>query len=148
MFKSLAKTLFGDPNEREAKRLQPLVDQINALGTEFERMTDDELRAQTEAFRQHIAERAGGLRGETAGAREAWLLEADAGNRAQLRVELDRLERELKVVETEAMEEILPRAFAAVREASNRTIGLRHYDVQLIGGMVLHNGKIAEMKTG
>jgi preprotein translocase subunit SecA len=148
MLKNLAKTLFGDPNEREAKRLQPLVDQINALGPEFERMSNDELRAQTDAFRRHIADRAGGLREEAAAARGAWLLETDAGNRAQLRVELDRLERELKAAETEAMEEILPRAFAAVREASSRTIALRHYDVQLIGGMVLHQGKIAEMKTG
>ena len=148
MFKNLTKSLFGDPNEREVKRLQPLVDQINALGREFERMTDDELRAQTNAFRQHIADRVGGLREEAAAAREAWLLETDAGSRAQLKVELDRLERELKAAETEAMEEILPRAFAAVREASSRSIGLRHYDVQVIGGMVLHQGKIAEMKTG
>jgi preprotein translocase subunit SecA len=148
MFKSLTKTLFGDPNEREAKRLQPLVDRINVLGPEFERMTDDELRAQTETFRQHIADRAGGLREEAAAAREDWILETDAGNRAQLRVELDRLERELKAAETEAMEEILPQAFTAVREAASRTIALRHYDVQLIGGMVLHQGKIAEMKTG
>jgi preprotein translocase subunit SecA len=148
MFKNLAKTLFGDPNERETKRLQPLVDQINALGPEFERMTDDELRAQTDAFRRLITDRVGGLREEAASAREAWLLETDAANRAQLKVDLDRLERELKAAEAEAMEEILPRAFAAVREASSRTIALRHYDVQLIGGMVLHQGKIAEMKTG
>jgi preprotein translocase subunit SecA len=148
MFKSLTKTLFGDPNEREAKRLQPLVDQINALGPEFERMTDDELRAQTDSFRQLITDRAGSLREEAANAREAWLLETDASNRAQLKVDLDRSERELKAAEAEAMEEILPRAFAAVREASTRTIALRHYDVQLIGGMVLHQGKIAEMKTG
>ncbi len=52
MFKNLAKTLFGDPSEREAKRLQPLVDQINALGPEFERMSDEDLRAQTDAFRE------------------------------------------------------------------------------------------------
>src|SRR5512136_2779270 len=148
MFKSLTKTLFGDPSEREAKRLQPLVDRINALGPDFERMSDDALRAQTDAFRQHVADRAGSLREEAAAAREAWLQEPDAGRRTQLRLDLDRLERELKAAEAEAMEEILPEAFAAVREASSRTIGLRHYDVQLIGGMVLHQGKIAEMKTG
>ena len=58
------------------------------------------------------------------------------------------MEKELRQAEAEAMQEILPRAFAAVREAAVRTTGLRHFDVQLIGGMVLHQGKIAEMKTG
>src|SRR5512136_732249 len=148
MFKSLTKTLFGDPSEREAKRLQPLVDRINALGPDFERMSDDALRAQTDAFRQHVADRAGSLREEAAAAREAWLQEPDAGRRTQLRLDLDRLERELKAAEAEAMEEILPEAFALVREAGRRTIELRHFDVQLIGGIVLHQGKIAEMKTG
>jgi preprotein translocase subunit SecA len=148
MFKNLAKSIFGDPNEREAKRLQPLVDQINALGPEFERMSSDELRTQTDAFRQHVADRAGSLREEAVAAREAWIQEPDAGSRTQLKIELDRLERDLKAAEAEAMDEILPRAFAAVREASTRAIGLRQYDVQLIGGMVLHQGKIAEMKTG
>ena len=66
----------------------------------------------------------------------------------QLRLAVQRLEKELRQAEAEAMEEILPRAFAAVREASVRTTGMRHFDVQLIGGMVLHQGKIAEMKTG
>jgi preprotein translocase subunit SecA len=148
MFKNLTKSLFGDPSEREARRLQPLVDQINALGSEFEHMSSDELRAHTDIFRQHISDRAGSLRDEAAAARDAWLQEPDAGSRAQLRVELDRFERELKAAEAAAMEEILPRAFAAVREAASRAIGLRHYDVQLIGGVVLHQGKIAEMKTG
>jgi preprotein translocase subunit SecA len=148
MFKNLAKSIFGDPSEREAKRLQPLVDQINSLGPEFERMSNDELRAQTDVFRQHVRARAGSSQEEAAAAREAWYQEPDAGSRAQLKIELDRLERELKAAEAEAMEEILPRAFAAVREASSRSVGLRQYDVQLIGGMVLHQGKIAEMKTG
>jgi preprotein translocase subunit SecA len=148
MFKNLTKSLFGDSNEREIKRLRPLVDRINQLGPEFEQMSDDELRAQTETFRQHIADRVGSLRAEAAEAREAWFQEPDANIRTQLRIDLDRLERELKEAEAAAMEEILPNAFAAVREASSRTIGLRHYDVQLIGGMVLHQGKIAEMKTG
>jgi preprotein translocase subunit SecA len=148
MFKNLAKSLFGDSHEREAKRLQPLVDQINALAAEFQGMSNDELRAQTGGFREHMSDRTGSLGQEAADAREAWLQEPEASIRAQLRVDLDRLERELKAAEAAAMEEILPRAFAAVREASIRAIGLRHYDVQLIGGMVLHQGKIAEMKTG
>ena len=64
------------------------------------------------------------------------------------RIEVDRIRKEILKAEEDELEEILPEAFAAVREASKRTIGLRHYDVQLIGGMVLHSGTIAEMKTG
>jgi len=148
MFKSVVKKIFGDPNEREVKRLQPVVDQINALGPACERMSDEELRAQTGIFRDLISERVGALREDVAAARENWLLETDVAVQAQLRVEYGRLERELKQAEAEAMEEVLPGAFAAVREAARRTIGLRPYDVQLIGGIVLHQGKIAEMKTG
>ncbi len=148
MFTTVLKKILGDPNEREIKRLQPLVDEINALGPEFERMSDDELRAQTELFRAHIANHVAGLRARVAEVREQWQRETDVTVQARIRVELDRLERELKEAETEAMDQILPRAFAAVREAATRTIGLRHYDVQLIGGIVLHQGKIAEMKTG
>ncbi len=148
MFKSLTKTLFGDPNEREVKRLRPVVEQINSLEAEFQRMSNDELRGQTAAYREEIASSVGSLRDELAAAREEWIVETDATVQARMRVEVKRLERELRQAEAKAMEAILPRAFAAVREASVRTIGLRHFDVQLIGGMVLHQGKIAEMKTG
>ena len=148
MFKNLIRKAFGDPGEREAKRLKPVVDQINALAAEFEGMSDDELRGQTDAFRATIAERVGTLRDDLALAREEWLQEPDVNAQNQLRLEVQRLEKELRQAEAEAMQEILPRAFAAVREASVRTTGMRHFDVQLIGGMVLHQGKIAEMKTG
>ncbi len=148
MFKNLVKKVFGDASDREVKRLQPIVNQINTLGSEFERMGDDELRAQTDAFRGVIAERVGKLREELAEARAEWLGEPDGAIQAQLRVQVQRLEKELRQAEAAAMDEILPRAFAAVREAAVRTIGQRHFDVQLIGGLVLHNGKIAEMKTG
>ena len=148
MFKNLVKKVFGDASDREVKRLQPTVNQTNALGPEFERMSDDELRGQTEAFRATIAARAGELRKELAAARVEWLGEPDATIQTQLRIEVQRIEKELRAAEADAMQEILPRAFAAVREAATRAIGLRHFDVQLIGGMVLHEGKIAEMKTG
>ena len=148
MFKNLIRKAFGDPGEREAKRLKPVVDQINAFAAEFEGMSDDELRGQTDAFRATIAERVGTLRDDLAQAREEWLQEPDVNAQNQLRLEVQRLEKELRQAEAEAMQEILPRAFAAVREASVRTTGMRHFDVQLIGGMVLHQGKIAEMKTG
>jgi preprotein translocase subunit SecA len=148
MLKNLVKKVIGDPSEREAKRLQPIVNEINSLEPEFQRMSDDELRAQTAAFRQQIDEQVGGLRQELAEARTDWQLETDTGMQMQLRVNVERLEKELKAAEREEMDAILPRAFAAVREAAVRTVGLRHFDVQMIGGIVLHQGKIAEMKTG
>jgi preprotein translocase subunit SecA len=148
MFKNLAKKVFGDPSEREAKRLMPMVERINALEPEFERMSDAELAAQTSAFRATIATRVGSLRDELEDARAAWLQEPDSGMQIQLRVEVERLRKELREAEAAAMDEVLPRAFAAVREAARRTVGMRPFDVQLIGGMVLHQGKIAEMKTG
>ncbi len=148
MFKNLMKKVFGDASDREVKRLQPVVNQINTLAPEFTSMSDDELRGQTEAFRAAILARAGELREELSRARAEWLGEPDAALQAQLRVEVQRLEKELRTAEAEAMDEILPRAFAAVREAAVRAISQRHFDVQLIGGIVLHSGKIAEMKTG
>ncbi len=148
MFKNLIQKIIGDPSQREIRRLQPIVNEINALGSEFERMSNDELRHQTEVFRAAIRERVGSLREELARARAEWAGETDATVQTQMRVEVRRLERELHAAEAEAMDAILPRAFAAVREAATRAIGQRHFDVQLIGGIVLHQGKIAEMKTG
>jgi preprotein translocase subunit SecA len=148
MFKNLVTKVFGDPNEKEVKRMNPVVEKINALEPEFERMSDADLAAQTEAFREQIAIAVGSLKDELAEARLVLAQETDASLRAQDQVTVDRLRRELKQTEAEAMQEIIPRAFAAVREAAKRSLGLRHYDVQMIGGMVLHQGKIAEMKTG
>jgi len=96
---------FVDSNEKVLKRLQPVVDRINELEPDFERLSDDELRAKTDEFKARYK----------------------AGS---------------------SLDELLPEAFAAVREAAKRTIGQRHFDVQLMGGIVLHQGKIAEMKTG
>lgn len=102
MFKWLG---LADSNEREVKRLQPLVARINSLEAQYQRLSDADLRGKTDQFKA----------------------------RCRDGVKLD---------------ELLPEAFAVVREASRRTLGLRHFDVQLMGGMVLHQGKIAEMKTG
>ncbi|MCZ6535234.1 MAG: preprotein translocase subunit SecA [Chloroflexi bacterium] len=104
MVKLLGK-LVGTPQDRTEKKYRPLVQRINDLEPEFERLTDAELRAKTDEFRDRLA---GGKKPD----------------------------------------DILPEAFAAVREASKRTLGQRHFDVQLIGGVVLHQGNIAEMKTG
>jgi len=102
---SVLTRILGDPNQRDLKRLQPLVNQINNLEPEYETLTDSELRAKTAEFKTRYEN-------------------------------------------GEDLDDLLPEAFAVVREASKRTIGLRHFDVQLIGGIVLHQGKIAEMRTG
>ncbi len=103
MFKWLGGVI--DSNEKELKRLQPIVNQINELEAIFERLSDAELHAKTDEFKARL----------------------ESGS---------------------SLDELLPEAFAAVREAAKRTIGQRHFDVQLMGGGVLHQGKIAEMKTG
>ncbi len=120
MLKKFIHLVGGDPNRKEIEKLSDRIAQINDLETNFENLTDEELRVKTDAFRKLIEERRSGI--------------TDPG--------------EIKTVEQETLEEILPEAFALVREASKRAIGLRHFDVQLIGGIVLHQGKISEMRTG
>ncbi len=105
MFGKVVKKIFGSRNERYIKQLKKIVDQINALEAQLEPLSDDELKQQTDKFRQQLKD------GKT-------------------------------------LDDILPEVFATVREASKRVLGMRHFDVQLIGGMVLHQGKIAEMRTG
>jgi len=101
----IAKKIFGTENDRKLKKLRPIVDKINALEPQFEKLTDDALRLKTDEYRQRHKD------GET-------------------------------------LDDLLPEAFATVREAAKRTLGQRHYDVQLIGGITLHRGEIAEMRTG
>ncbi len=120
MLKKFIRIIGGDPNKREIDRLSDIVDQINELEPQYAQLSDQALQAKTSEFRQRIAERT-----------------ADSDD-----------DQELFEAEQEALNEILPEAFAAVREASKRTLGLRHYDVQLLGGMALHSGKISEMRTG
>jgi len=129
--KVIAK-VFGTKNEREVKRLQPLVDQINALEQQMQGLSDEELRAKTAEFRSRIADRLARIPDEP---------EADEERIKQIETESD-------LAMKEVLDEILPEAFAVVREAGWRTLNMRHFDVQLIGGAVLHEGKIAEMKTG
>ncbi|MGA2887424.1 MAG: preprotein translocase subunit SecA [Terracidiphilus sp.] len=119
-FDKFLTKIFGTANERLIKRLMPLVATIGALEEDTKKLTDDELRAKTVEFRARIAARLEGV--------------TDADER--------------KAAEKAALDEILPEAFAVVREAGWRAVEMRHFDVQLIGGMVLHQGKIAEMKTG
>ena len=105
MLKFILRKIFGTQNERDLKRLQPLVSRINACEPDLLKLSDDQLRAKTDEFKKR----------------------AQAG---------------------EEMDELIPETFAVVREAARRTLNMRHFDVQLLGGMILHQGKIAEMKTG
>jgi preprotein translocase subunit SecA len=112
--------IFGSATDRFLKKVKPIVVQINDLEPTIKKMSDDELKAQTVKFKEKVANAIVGID--------------------------DKMER-LKA-EQEVLHEILPKAFATVREASIRVTGMRHFDVQLIGGVTLHQGKIAEMRTG
>jgi preprotein translocase subunit SecA len=118
--RGLLNRLLGDASDREVARLRPLVEEINEREAHYRALGDDELRAQAAAWREHVRDALEGVEGEDE-------------RKARLRAVLD---------------ELLPEVFAAVREAGRRTVGLRHFDVQLVGGVVLHRGKIAEMRTG
>src|SRR5512134_1012777 len=122
MLKNFVKIFGGDPNKKTIEQFRSIAEQINSLEPQFEAFSDDALRARTDEFKARMAESVGNLDG------------------------LD--EKQQFKTYQDALEEILPEAFATVREASKRTIGLRHFDVQLIDGIALHRGSIAEMRTG
>ncbi len=132
MINTLLGKVFGTKNEREVKRLRPRVEAINALEPEMQKLSDDQLRAKTADFRARVEEHLSSI-----------VDEADADPDRQKEIE-DQRSGALKAV----LDELLEEAFAVVREAGRRVLNMRHFDVQLIGGMVLHEGKIAEMKTG
>jgi preprotein translocase subunit SecA len=148
MFRKMYYAVVGDPNEKELNKLRPMVEQVNALEPEFEAKSNDDLRALTAEFQSRIHAATDGLRARLQTAEEEYLAVLGTDEQRFARVEVDRLKKELLKAEEAELNAILPEAFAAVREAAKRTIGLRHYDVQLLGGMVLHTGRIAEMKTG
>ncbi len=132
MINTLLGKVFGTKNEREVKRLMPRVLAINALEPEIQKLSDEQLRAKTDEFRKKIQERLSRIPDEP---------DADPDR-------LKQLEDERKQAIHEVLNEILEEAFAVVREAGRRVLNMRHFDVQLIGGMVLHQGTISEMKTG
>lgn len=101
----LFSKVIGTHSEREVKRVIPIVDKIESLEPEMEKLSDEELRGKTAEFKKRLADK-------------------------------------------KTLDDILPEAYAVVREASKRTIGLRHFRVQLIGGVILHQGRITEMRTG
>jgi len=148
MFNKLAKMILGDPNERAMQRLRPLVEAINALEPEMQALSDDGLRAQTAGFQQRLREATDEAQAHLRELQEELDHEQDDDERRALRGQIEDLKKEMDRAEREILADILPRAFAAVPEASVRAIGQRPFDEQLIGGIVLHQNKIAEMKTG
>jgi len=147
LINQLLGKVFGTKNERVIKALMPNVQAINALEPEIQKLTDAELRAKTEEFRQRVQERLSRFGGGNGNQPPA----GDASPEAEGEDDLDRikrLEKEQYEALQEVLDEILVEAFAVVREAGRRVLNMRHFDVQLIGGMVLHQGTISEMKTG
>ncbi len=140
---NLGKGWFGSQNERTLLGLMPTVRLINSLEPEVQRLSDHELRKKTEEFRQQIRERSREreVESELERLREQF-------SQSAMPEEKVKIKERLKQVKNRIFEEILPHAFAVVREAARRTIDMRHFDVQLMGGIVLHQGKIAEMVTG
>ncbi len=145
MINTLIGKVFGTKNERVVKGLMPQVAAINALEPQMQKLTEAELRAKTDEFRQRIQERmarfASAPEPTADPAPEADLDPANPERQKQL-------EKEQYDALQEVLNEILVEAFAVVREAGRRVLNMRHFDVQLIGGMVLHQGTISEMKTG
>ncbi len=135
----LLQKLIGTYHERECKRLWPIVERINRLEPEVQQRTDAELRAKTPELKQRLAQALAGHTFLTPSSPE-WY-ERNHDERSALR-------RARRAVQQRALDALLPEAFAVVREAARRTVNMRHFDVQLLGGLVLHEGKIAEMATG
>ncbi len=116
---SLLLKMLGDPNDKKVKNMMGVIDHINSLEPEFEKLSNEELRAKTQEFKEILAKR------------------PTSDN-----------EKADRILEKQALDKILPEAFATVREAGKRVLNMRHFDVQLIGAYFLHNGHIAEMRTG
>jgi preprotein translocase subunit SecA len=143
LINTLLGKVFGTKNEREIKRLQPRVAVISALEPEMRKLSDDQLRAKTAEFRARIQERLSSIVDEPIG---------DDPDRPDVPLQNSDRQKEIEAERSDAikvvLDELLEEAFAVVREAGRRVLNMRHFDVQLIGGMVLHEGTIAEMKTG
>src|SRR5688500_17154044 len=167
MLKGIAKALFGTRHDRELKRVQPILDEIHQHEQRLASLADDEVQAQTQKFRAILTERTEELERRIAELKEKKRVTSEAAEREQIDNELTGadglggLEGDLRELIADTLEELLPEAFARVREATRRLLGTKltvtgheiewnmvPYDVQLIGGIQLHRGRIAEMATG
>lgn len=155
------KKLFPDKYQKALKELYPIVDEINKIYATFENLTDDELRAKTQQLKDKINQETEELRNKINAIKEQLKVETDDKVIQTISAELKELEKELDDLYEDILDEILPEAFAIVKDTCRRLVGKTYevvghkvtwnmipYDVQLIGGIVLHQGKIAEMATG
>jgi len=167
MFNKLLSAVFGSRHDRELKRIRPILTEIETHAARLAAVSEDELKAQTARFRGIIAERTRELSGKIEALKEKKRVAADAEEREAIDNELlgadgkGGLEADYRDVIRDTLDELLPEAFATVREAARRLVGTKvmvtgqetewnmvHYEVQLVGGIQLHLGKIAEMATG
>src|SRR6478672_1422160 len=167
MLKGVLTNVFGTRHDREKKRVQPIVDQINEEYERLQSVSEEELKGQTAKFRAQLSEATSELESRIAELKEQKKGTPDAAEREQIDIELGGadgrggVEGELRETIAEVLDELLPEAFATVREAARRLVGttvmvtgremqwnMVHYDVQLMGGIKLHLGRIAEMATG
>jgi preprotein translocase subunit SecA len=140
MFRFLMR-LFGTQNERAMRKLMPLVEKINSFESEFSGLSDEDLKGRIAEIKKNVLEAKELSKEEIYEIREKVATSSSEQER-------NKHKRSLREAKNRVLDDKLPEVFAAVREASKRTIGLRHFDVQLLGGIVLHQGKIAEMTTG
>ncbi|PIQ88231.1 MAG: preprotein translocase subunit SecA [Candidatus Omnitrophica bacterium CG11_big_fil_rev_8_21_14_0_20_42_13] len=138
MFNFITQKILGTQNERALRRIAPLVAAINSYEPRMQELSDSRLRAKTDEFKDKIKRQISSISAEG---------RLGLGGKNDAAPE-EELEREIRKKEQKALDEILPEAFAVVREVGRRTINMRHFDVQLLGGIVLHEGKVAEMVTG
>ena len=135
--------IFGDPEKRELKRMEKIVQGINKLEPKYQAMSDDELKDQTNLLKKQLLELRKKADAKTA--LEKQKLEKESSKKAK---KTSTKTIDTKKAEDKILDQLLPDAFALVREATFRILGMRHFDVQMIGGIALHEGNVAEMKTG
>jgi preprotein translocase subunit SecA len=161
MLKNVMRALFGTSHDREVKKYWPRVEEINQIFDDLQRLSEEELRAQTEKFRTRIDEGTQALQAELEDLRAEKRRAENSVEREDASQRIQNVEKQLHLQTQEILDEILPEAFATVKEACRRLVGTEvqvtgqaltwdmvPYDVQLIGGMSLHHGKVAEMATG
>jgi len=161
MLQGLIKKVFGDKNEKAIKDIWPVVDEINQEYSKLQNLTDDELRAKTKVFKEKIQNETADIRNKLDDLKTKLRADELDEDRSQIYDEIDKLEIDLDERYEEILTEILPEAFAVIKDTCRRLVGqswdaagtkiewnMVPYDVQLVGGIILHQGKIAEMATG
>ncbi|MDM8528942.1 SEC-C metal-binding domain-containing protein [Anaerolineales bacterium HSG24] len=147
MLKKFINMIMGDPHKKEIKRYIPVVDKVNELADEMQQKSDEELQTMMAEFREEIQIETADLKAEIAELKQD-VVKLDRQERQKVQVQIEQQEKDLLNLEKELLADMQVDVFAAVREASRRTIGLIHYDVQIVGGAILHEGKVVEMRTG